>query len=284
VSRIDLHLHTTASDGRYRPEELVRKASEIGLTVIAIADHDSVDGITPALEEAKNFPHLTVIPCVEVSTDVPSGEVHILGYFIDYKSEELKTALAHFRDSREGRAQGMIDKLAGLGIHIEWSRVKEIAGDGSVGRPHIAQAMLEKGYIGAIKDAFDKYIARNGPAYVEREKMTPSEAVKLIVRNDGLPVMAHPFTVTDVEAMIIGLKAAGLVGIEAYYKEYTGDESSRLLGLAKKHDLITTGGTDYHGLDDANEIMMGGADVPMESVEQLYARAERRALEPSGER
>ena len=282
VGRVDLHLHTTASDGKYRPAEVVRRAAGLGLSVIAIADHDSVDGIAPALAAAKSFPGLTVIPCLEVSTDVPRGEVHVLGYFIDYTSAELNTALAHFRDSREGRAKGMIDKLSGLGINIEWRRVKEIAGEGSVGRPHIAQAMLEKGYITSFKEAFDKYIAREGPAYVEREKMMPAEAVKLIVRSNGLPVMAHPFTVADVEAMIVELKAAGLVGIEAYYKDYSGDENSRLLGLAKKYDLIITGGTDYHGLDDTDEVMMGGADVPFEAVESLVALAERRELKPSG--
>lgn len=269
VGRVDLHLHTTASDGKYRPAEVVCRAAGLGLSVIAIADHDSVDGIAPALAAAKNFPGLTVIPCLEVSTDVPRGEVHVLGYFIDYTSAELNAALAHFRDSREGRAKGMIDKLSGMGINIEWRRVKEIAGEGSVGRPHIAQAMLEKGYITSFKEAFDKYIAREGPAYVEREKMMPAEAVKLIVGNNGLAVMAHPFTVADVEAMIVELKPAGLAGIEAYYKSYSEEGKNYLLGLAGKYDLIITGGTDYHGLDDSDEVMMGGADVPFEVVENL---------------
>jgi len=278
VSKIDLHIHSTVSDGRFSPEEIVRKAAELGLSVIALADHDSVDGIAPALEAARAFPRLRVIPCVEVSTDVPSGEVHVLGYFIDYTSRDLAEILVRFRNSREGRAQGMIARLADLGVHIEWPRVQEIAGDGSVGRPHIAQAMLEKGYITSIREAFDRYIARDGPAYVEREKMTPVEAVELIIRNNGLPVMAHPFTVTDPGAMVIELKAAGLVGIEAYYNSYTADEIGRLVGLADRHHLIITGGSDYHGLDDSNETMIGGADVPRKSVEQLIALAEKRAL------
>ncbi len=283
VGRVDLHLHTTASDGKYRPAEVVRRAAGLGLSVIAIADHDSVDGIAPALAAAKSFPGLMVIPCLEVSTDVPRGEVHVLGYFIDYTSAELNAALAHFRDSREGRAKGMIDKLSGMGINIEWRRVKEIAGEGSVGRPHIAQAMLEKGYITSFKEAFDKYIAREGPAYVEREKMMPAEAVKLIVRHNGLAVMAHPFTVPDVEAMIVELKPAGLVGIEAYYKNYSAEGKSHLFGLAGKYDLIITGGTDYHGLDDTDEVMMGGADVPFEAVESLLALDAQRGIK-SGKR
>jgi len=278
MSKVDLHLHSTASDGRFSPEAIVRKAAELGLSVIALADHDSVDGIVPALEAAKKFPQLKMIPAVEVSTDVPSGEVHVLGYFIDYTSQELAGALAKFCNSRERRAQGMVVKLADLGIHIDWQRVREIAGNGSIARPHVALAMLEKGYITSIREAFDKYIARDGPAYVEREKLTPVEAVALVVRTDGLPVMAHPLTVADPEAMIIELKAAGLVGIEAYYAGYTIDEISRLASLADRHGLIATGGSDYHGLGDIGETMIGGVDVPMASAERLIALAERRAL------
>ena len=172
----------------------------------------------------------------------------------------------------------MIDKLAHLGIHIEWPRVQEIAGQGSIGRPHIAQAMLEKGYIASIKEAFNEYISREGPAYVEREKMTPVEAVQLILEADGLPVLAHPLTINDPETMTAELKAAGLVGIEAYYDGYTGDEINRLLSLAERHNLIATGGSDYHGLDDSAETMIGGADVPIEQAELLIALAEQRAL------
>lgn len=283
MSKVDLHIHSTASDGRFSPEEIVRKAAGLGLAVIALSDHDSVAGVIPAMEAAKDFPDLKVIPAVEVSTDVPSGEVHVLGYFIDYTSPELKTALAGFRDLREGRAQGMIDKLAELGIHVEWQRVQEIAGSGSVGRPHIAQAMLEKGYINSIKEAFDKYIARDGPAYVVREKMTPVEAVELILRTNGLPVLAHPFTVADYEALVIELKAAGLVGIEAYYKDYDASEIDSLVSLAKKNGLITTGGTDYHGLDSTSEVIMGSTDVPVESVERLIALAEQHGCKLAGQ-
>ena len=274
MSKVDLHIHSTASDGKHSPQEIVRKAAGLGLEVIALADHDSVDGIAPALEEARKLNRLQFIPAVEVSTDVPSGEVHILGYFVDYTSEELAAALEQFRYSREGRAQGMVAKLAELGVQISWERVREIAGDGAIGRPHIAQAMLEKGHIGSIKEAFDKYIARDGPAYVERDKMTPEEAVRLILRNRGLPVMAHPSTAPEPEAMIVELKAAGMVGIEAYYNNYMNEEIGNLVALAKDHGLIITGGSDYHGLDESNETLMGGVEVPMEAVNSLIARAE----------
>jgi len=278
VAKVDLHIHSTASDGRLSPAEVIYKSAELGLSIIAITDHDTVDGIAPALAAAKAFPQLKVIPGVEISTDVPQGEIHVLGYFIDYTNHELEATLRRFRSSRLERAQGMIAKLRNLGIHIEWQRVQEIAGTGSFGRPHLAQAMLEKGYIGSFKEAFIKYLGRDGPAYVEREKMTPAEAVELILLASGLPVLAHPLTINDLETMIVELKAAGLVGIEAYYNGYTADEINKLVSLAERHNLIATGGSDYHGLDDTTETMIGGADVPMESAEKLMALAEQRAL------
>ena len=278
MSKVDLHIHSTASDGRFSPADIVQKAAERRLAFIAIADHDSVAGIVPALAAAKAFPWLRVIPSIEISTDVPHGEAHVLGYFIDYTSHKLLATLARFRDSRRKRAQGMVAKLEKLGIHIEWQRVQEIAGSGTMARPHIAQAMLEKGYITSLKEAFTKYISQGGPAYVEREKMTPVEAVALILGANGLPVLAHPFTVNNPEMVIIELKAAGMVGIEAYYGDYSADEVSRLVNLADRHNLIATGGSDYHGLDASSETMIGGVDVPTESVERLIALAEQRGL------
>jgi len=281
VSQVDLHIHSTASDGKFSPEAIVGRAAALGLTIIALTDHDSVDGIAPALEAAKAFPQLRVIPGVEISTDLPDGEIHVLGYFIDYTSEELGSALERFRSSRQRRAQGMTAKLRDLGINVDWQRVQEIAGEGSIGRPHIAQAMLEKGYIKSIRDAFNGYIEHGGPAYVEREKMTPVEAVALIVRANGLPVLAHPFTASDPEAMIIELKAAGLIGIEAYYNSYTADEINSLVSMADRHSLIATGGSDYHGLDDSAETGLGGVAVPVKSAERLIALAQERTSKPA---
>lgn len=278
MAKVDLHIHSTVSDGRFSPEEIVQKASALGLTVIALADHDSVDGVAPALVAAEAFPHLKVIPNVEISTDTPAGEVHILGYFIDHTDKELKVSLERFRNSRLIRARKMVARLKDLGIRIEWTRVQQIAGTGSIGRPHVAQAMLEKGYIAAFRDAFDKYIGFGGPAYVEREKMAPEEAVALIVQANGLPALAHPFTIADPEALIAGLKPAGLTSIEAYYKDYNEQQRKTLASIAAKHNLIATGGSDYHGLDDNNEIMMGDAGVPEKAVERLFALARQRGL------
>ena len=280
MSKVDLHIHSTVSDGRLSPVDIVRQAAEQGLSVIAIADHDTVDGIVPAIEAAKAFPELKVIPAIELSTDVPQGEVHVLGYFIDCNDRGFQATLERMRHSRLHRAQGMIAKLKNFGIYIDWERVQEIAGEGSMGRPHIAQAMLEKGHVTSFKEAFDRYISRDGPAYVEREKMTPVEAVELLLQVNGLPVLAHPFTTKNPERLIVELKAAGLIGIEAYSHGYTTDEISRLVSLADKYGLITTGGSDYHG-QATNETMIGSVDVPIESVERLMALAKRQALKPA---
>ena len=275
MSQVDLHIHSTTSDGRYSPAEVVRQAAEKGLTIISLTDHDSVDGIKSALEAAEDYPQLQVIPGIEISTFVTQGEVHVLGYFIDYTHQELRAVLNQMRNSRLEQAQRIIARLRELGMTIEWSRVKEIAGDGSIGRPHIAQALLEKDYINSIKEAFDKYISWGGPAYVERAKVTPEEATRLILHVNGLPVLAHPLTSELPETLITELKSAGLVGIEVYYKDYTADQIRYLAQLARKHQLIATGGTDYHGLDASTEVMMGGTEVPLKAAEELISRASK---------
>jgi predicted metal-dependent phosphoesterase TrpH len=278
VSEVDLHIHSTASDGRLSPEEVVHKSAERGLTIIALTDHDTVAGIAPALEAAGAFPGLKVIPGIEMSTDVPKGEVHILGYFVDYTSQELRARLDRMRHSRQERAERIVARLRDLGISVEWQQVQEIAGSGSIGRPHIAQAMLDRGYVASVKEAFTKYLGRGCPAYVAWEKMTPARAVELMVRTNGLPVLAHPLTVSDLETMVIELKAAGLVGIEAYYNGYTVEQVGQLVSLARRHHLIVTGGSDYHGLDPATETAIGGNNVPVEAAERLITLAEQRAL------
>ena len=277
--KADLHLHTTASDGRLAPKELVSLAVKVGLDVIAITDHDTIDGIAPALAAAKTIPSFTVIPGVEINTDVPHGEVHILGYFIDYKDRKLAASLQKLRDSRLGRAQQIIAKLGNLGMKIEWQRVCELAQGGSVCRPHIAQALFEKGYVGSEKEAFNKYIGHDGPAYVERYKLLPVEAVELVRDAQGLPVLAHPADISDLKELVPELKESGLVGIEIYYRDYGSDIIDGLLKVAGQYNLIPTGGTDYHAFGDDSEVMIGGALTPPNSVEQLFARADKHSLE-----
>jgi predicted metal-dependent phosphoesterase TrpH len=282
VSRVDLHIHSTASDGRFSPEEIVAKAARQGLTVIAITDHDTVSGIAPAQAAASAFPALRLIPGVELSADFSSGEVHVLGYFIDINHEGLKLELEKMRGSRNERALAMIEKMADLGVYIEWSRVKELAGGGSVGRPHLARAMLERGYVASIGEAFSKYIGRDGLAYVRRRKVTPAEAVELILRSDGLPVLAHPLFIEDWRRLALELKGAGLVGIETYYNGYTASEVDGLRTFAGKYGLIATGGSDFHGIDPDTETFLGGVEIPMESADHLLALAKERALRSGG--
>ena len=276
MGRVDLHVHSTASDGRLTPAEVIREAAERGLVYIALADHDSVDGIAAAKAAAQRLLHLAVIPAIEISTDIPQGEVHILGYFINYTDPQLLAKLDDFKNSRRRRAQAMVAKLDGLGVHIDWQRVLELAGASTIGRPHIAQAMLEKDYVPSFKEAFDEYLGHGKPAYVEREKMLPAEAVAIIVKARGLPVLAHPLTTKDPEGLILELKPAGLVGLEAYYNGYSAEEVESLVALAQKHDLVATGGSDFHGIEPDEETAIGGADVPLEAVERLIALAKER--------
>jgi 3',5'-nucleoside bisphosphate phosphatase len=277
--KADLHIHTTASDGRLEPKEIVTLAISLGLDVIAITDHDTVDGIVPALVAAQNSPSITVIPGVEINTDVARGEVHVLGYFIDYTDAKLVDTLQKLRDSRRERARRMIAKLADLGMKIDWQRVSELAQGGTIGRPHISQALFEKGYVGSEKEAFDKYIGHNGPAYVERYKLLPDEVVRLILDAQGLPVLAHPADIDGLDELVPKLKAVGLIGLEVYYRDYDSATIERLARLARQYDLIPTGGTDYHAFKDASEVEMGGALSPASSVERLFALASRRSLE-----
>jgi hypothetical protein len=243
--------------------------------VIAITDHVSVAGIGEALQEAACEPLMTAIPGVEINTDLASGELHILGYFIDYRDANLALALEKIRESRVGRAQKMVEKLQELGAPIEWSRVQDMAHGESICRPHIAQALLEKGFVGSEREAFDKYIGRNGPAYVERDKIRPSDAVRMIKSVSGLPVLAHPADIKDLNNLIMELKEAGLVGLEAYYGQYDANTIRRMVRLAGEHGLLTTGGSDYHHFGDDREVSLGSVDIPEDSIIGLFQAAGR---------
>ncbi len=268
-TEVDLHLHTTASDGRLSPAELVRLIAECGLKQVSISDHDTTEGLAEAFQVAENFPGLRIIPGIELSTDIPGDEIHMLGYFIEYHDEEFQSILRMFRAGRVDRAREMVEKLAGLGIVLEWSRVQEIAGDGSVGRPHIALAMVEKGYCNQPKDAFPEYLGRNGLAYVERVKTTPEEAIHMLRRVGGVPVLAHPAYLLDLEGNIGRLKAAGLMGMEVYYAKFDQDTVRHLKKLADQFGLIPCGGSDYHALGNADDALPGAAGPLASTVEQL---------------
>ncbi len=275
---IDLHLHTSASDGCFTPEELVGIAARRGLKAIAITDHDTVAGIKPALEAAKKYPELTVISGIELSTHAPGSELHLLGYFIDHHNPELVSVLKNMYSDRQIRARAMVEKLNDLGINLGWQQVCHIAGDSNVGRPHIALALMEAGYIKSFDEAFELYLAQGKPGYVERFKITPAEAVELVLKSGGLPVMAHPLTVADYPVVAAELSTAGLEGLEVYYKDFTLEERRDLFVLSQKLNLIATGGSDYHGIDDSIEVLPGEAGVPEAILDDLIKRARERGI------
>ena len=269
VGLVDLHLHTLASDGRLSPTELVDLIASKGITVAAISDHDTTDGVAEAVKAAAAHSNLDIIPAIELSTDIPGDEIHMLGYFLQYEDEDFQAILRRFREGRLERGRMMVEKLATLGKPVDWERVQEIAGDGSVGRPHIALAMVEAGYFREPKEAFYEYLGRNGLAYAEREKMTPEEGVEMLAKVGGSAVLAHPANLEDLDTKVAQLKEAGLVGMEVHYAMYSEETIQRLLEVANRHGLIPCGGSDYHGLGNTGEQEPGLLGPPIESVERL---------------
>lgn len=275
MARADLHAHTTASDGILTPAELVDLASARGLDVIAVTDHDSTEGVESALQRAAQT-SVEVWAGVEISTDIPGSEIHMLGYFVDHHEPSFQQTLSNLRESRYGRAQRIVEKLAELGVPIEFERVRQLAGTGAIGRPHIAQALVERGYVATMRDAFDRYLGRNAPAYVERYKLTPSEAVRLIRSAGGLASLAHPIYIGtasqsggafSLDGILPELLEAGLGGIESYYPDFSPELTEYLVGLCARYNLIPTGGSDFHGGNHSADL--GSVTVPDSTIERL---------------
>ena len=274
ASTVDLHTHSTASDGLYTPEALVALARDAGLRVIGLADHDTTAGLTLAMAEGDRL-GVTVIPAIEINTDLPQkrAEAHMLGYFIDFEQPQFQQSLSVLREARALRGQRMVQRLRDLGLDVTWERVRELAG-GAVGRPHVARALVEKGYASSVSDAFDKYIGPGRPAYIPRYKLTPQDAVRLIRSARGVQVLAHPAYITGLEDELLpALMAAGLQGLECYYGQYDAETVERLLRLADAHGLLATGGSDYHG-PNMHPTPLGGRYVPPVCVERLRLAAE----------
>jgi len=275
AATIDLHLHTLASDGRLTSTELIQMVVKNGLKTISVTDHDSTEGLAEAYEAAKEFPDLRIIPGIEMSADIPGDEVHVLGYFLDYHDEEFQAQLTEFRMGRVGRARVMVEKLDALGKAVEWERVMHFAGDGTVGRPHIALAMVEAGYFKEPKEAFEEYLGNDGLAYYDRPKLAPAAGVEMIKKVGGVPVLAHPTFMNDMEAGIANLKKVGLMGMEVYYAQYDDDTVRHLARLAKEYDLIPCGGSDYHGMGNSGEPLPGTLGPPEETIALLEEAAEK---------
>lgn len=283
MATVDLHLHTTASDGRLAPTELVNLLGERGLRFAAITDHDSTEGLTEAYEAKTRFPQLTLIPGIELSTEAGDSEIHVLGYFLDWRDQEFQRVLSGFREGRVGRGRAMVERLGELGLPVEWERVLHFAGDGAVGRPHIALAMVERGYVPGVREAFDLYLGRDGPAYVERQKLSPEDAIGIIRGVGGAAVLAHPSYVNNLEAHLSRMKQAGLAGMEVYYSNYSPKMVSQLRETAHSFDLLACGGSDYHALGQQDETLPGVAGPPEDVVEALRSRCVPWAASPTGD-
>jgi predicted metal-dependent phosphoesterase TrpH len=251
MSCLDLHVHTTHSDGSSTPAEVVRLAHRAGVTAMAITDHDITTGIAEATTAGMEL-GIEVIPGIEISSIHGGSELHILGYFLDPRDAGLHERLTVLRESRHRRNPKIIERLQALGIDITYEEVRALAGTDSVGRPHIARLLMEKGVVASAKEAFDRFLADGRPAYVPRLLPSPAEAIQWIRSAQGLAVLAHPTWVKTVEGtltdLVRQLKTDGLDGIEVHYSTHTPRQTRDYLSLAKQLGLLITGGSDFHGL------------------------------------
>lgn len=248
---IDLHIHTTESDGTLTPSQVVRYAKEKGLKAIAITDHDTIHGNEEAIKEGVNE-GVEVIPGVEISVDYSPGTMHMLGYFITTEDPILNEKLTLLQDSRADRNPRIIEKLNKLGLSLTYDEVVQVSGGGQVGRPHMAQVLMKKGYTKSIKEAFDKYLGKGAPAYLDKFRLSAVEAITMITDAGGIPVLAHPFTLyckssDELDALVEKLVNQGLQGLEVYYSEHDERKTSSYKLLAKRYNLAITGGSDFHG-------------------------------------
>jgi 3',5'-nucleoside bisphosphate phosphatase len=269
---VDLHTHSICSDGTLTPVELVQEASRRGLSFLALTDHDTVEGLPEAIAEGDRV-GITVIPGTELSAERNGREAHILGYYIDTNNEEFIRELDAFAQMRPVRIDHMVEKLRSLGLDIDQNRVREISGPGTIGRPHVALALIEKGYATDIADAFNRYLSAGRPGYVPRQKISPEEAIGLITRAGGVAVLAHPFSTRAVEESLADFVPLGLKGLEVFYGEYTPEQREELQQVAERWNLIPTGGSDYHGPGVREGRDLGGPFVPIDSVERLKSAA-----------
>jgi 3',5'-nucleoside bisphosphate phosphatase len=277
---VDLHTHTVASDGTYRPSELVAEAARRGVRVLAVTDHDSTDGLAEAIETARAHPPLTIVPGIEINCDVEGAEIHVLGYGMDYEASWFQDFCRAQREERRARVHRTAERLAALGLPIDVERVFALVQEGSAGRPHIARVMVERGYVKTVREAFDRYLAAGKPAHVPRRKLTPEDAVRLLRRAGGAPVFAHP-GLAGRDELIPSMVEAGLMGIECYYSEHSPAQRGTYLDLCRRYDLVATGGSDFHG-PQVRAATLGHPTVPLATWDALQAKvALARASRPA---
>ena len=275
---IDLHAHTSASDGTLSPQELVHLAKSEGIEAIAITDHDTIEGVPEALEAGEKN-GIEVIPGVEISIDHQPGSMHLLGLFVDIESKKLNEHLIDLQASRSSRNPQIIEKLNEVGLSITMEQVREISGGGQVGRPHIASALLKNGHVRSIQEAFDKYLKKGALAYYERRRLTREKAVDMIHGAGGLVILAHPGTLgvngRSFNNLMSELKEVGIDGIEVFYNNHSQVDEDRLMKIVDEYGFIISGGTDFHG-DNKPSIKLGigygNMAIPYELLQEMKRR------------
>lgn len=266
----DLHIHTTASDGHLSPSNIFNEAINVGLTYISITDHDTVDGLLEIYSgDNAHQGIISIIPGIEFSTDLQENEVHILGYHIDVNNSELRNQLKLLAAQRHERIKQMIYKLNLLGYVIDYQRVLEIAKQAtSLGRPHLAKALIEKGYFSNISDVFTILLNKNAPAYVSHYKLTPLQVITLIKKAGGIPVLAHPGLVGN-DTIVLDLINVGILGLEVYHPTHNELQTQKYLDIARQHHLLVTGGSDFHGIPTRFPERLGLFTIPATFAEIL---------------
>lgn len=279
MGRIDLHTHSTASDGSMKPAELVRHAKRCGLAAVALTDHDTVDGIEEALEEGNRI-GIEVIPGLEISADF-DPEMHLLGYFFHENYRRIRPVLDELKQRRNERNPKIVKKLQQMGFDITLEEAVRESGGSVVGRPHIAQVLVKKGYVASVSEAFERYLSHGRPAYFKKSRMTPEEGVRAIAEAGGIPVLAHPiYLYLDpevLEGLVSRLKNVGLMGVEAFYVDNTPVQNREMEALAVRHGLVATGGSDFHGKfkpDIEIGIGRGNLEIPERALQELKQAAE----------
>lgn len=269
---VDLHCHTNASDGYLTPADLVGLASAQQVRTLAITDHDSVAGLAEGIATG-NALGVEIVPGVEISSNDGDSEIHMLGYFVDPQSPVLIRHLQWCQVTRLERVEKICQQLSRAGLPLSTDDVLQYSGTGSVGRPHVALAMIQKGYVGSIGEAFARYLGRGKPGFVQRENVTPVAAVGIIQSSGGAAVLAHPYATSAALEALPGLIEAGLAGLEAWYGEYDQRTRERLASLAADLGLIATGGSDFHGVGFKEGRMLGCVTVSHDVVDRLQRAA-----------
>lgn len=267
---VDLHAHTTASDGLVSPSQLVDMARQQGLRVLAVTDHDTTNGVDEALHAATAA--LTIVPGVEINTNVDGRETHVLGYYIEHHDPSLQRFLSEQRNGRDVRAERMIERLGDHNIHLDLMAIRTQAAGAALGRPHVARALVAAGHARSVQDAFDQWLGIGRPAYAARPNFTPEEAVAVIRKAGGVAVLAHPASMLELETRVSRLVDVGLAGIECYYPGYSTSVTAALVAVARRYGLVPTGGTDFHGTDMKHGRALGAVFVPVETPDHLKRR------------